>query len=249
MNDPTQRNLDYYARLTKGRSDYWRYMPAPRMRVDTILRDLVRHSPASVIDIGCGDGSLLAQIHRVLPQARLAGVDLSPTQVAQNSELMPEIAWYAADAESAPLTGAGVFDAVVASEIVEHLGDPARFLRNIRSLAAPHAVLLLTTQSGRVGTTERFVGHVRHFSAGDMSALLATSGWNPEKVWNAGFPFHDLSKRIANLRPRQTMSAFGEREYGAPQRFVSGVLRLLFHLNSTSRGAQLYAVARRSSDG
>jgi len=106
-------------------------------------------------------------------------------------------------------------------------------------------VLVLTTQSGPVHETEKIVGHVRHWTPHEMTAELATAGFRDIRTANCGFPFHDLSKWAANLRPGLTISRFGESEWGAAERATAAVLRILFRLNSERRGYQLIACARR----
>lgn len=244
MHEQTRRNLDYYSRLEPGRADYWRYMPAPRLRANVIGRVLREENPASIVDLGCGDGTLLAEIHEALPSARLAGVDLSAAQIDDNRKRMPDVAWFAANLETDALAFGRRFDALTCSEVIEHLADPAKFLRGARDLANPNALLVITTQSGHVRETEKRVGHHRHFTAADMSQLLRDNGWTPERVWNAGFPFHDWSKWAANLSPDTAMDTFGSRPYGAVKRTIAALLRALFLLNSNSRGAQLFALAR-----
>ena len=129
--------------------------------------------------------------------------------------------------------------------MIEHVDDPAAFLRNAAALAAPGATLLLSTQSGPVHETERSVGHVRHFCRSTMETLLKQSGWEPVRVWNAGFPFHDLSKWWANRNPYASIQRFGNCRYGPFERAICAALRLAFLFNTHSRGAQLFVVARR----
>jgi 2-polyprenyl-3-methyl-5-hydroxy-6-metoxy-1,4-benzoquinol methylase len=241
-------NREIYDRRAAGFDDYWRLMAAPRFRRRTLLDLLAAQPPASLVELGCGDGSLLAEIHRRLPRVELAGVDLAGELIDANRERWPEVRWVVADLDAAGAVAAelrGRFAAVVASEVVEHVDQPETFLRNARDLAAPGARLLLSTQSGPLRQTEQRVGHRRHFSAAAMSALLRAAGWEPVRVWNAGYPFHDLSKWAANLRADATLERFGERSYGLGERAVCAALRLLFRFNSQRRGAQLFAEARR----
>ncbi len=159
--------------------------------------------------------------------------------------MMPELEWYVGDLESGDLALPRRFDALASSEVIEHLAHPANFLRSAHRIAADSALLVLTTQSGRIGATEFHVGHLRHFTREEMTQLLEETGWQPVRVWNAGFPFQDLSKWTANLSPNTMIEHFGVKAYGPMQRFVAVVLRFLFLLNSNSRGAQLFAIARR----
>jgi 2-polyprenyl-3-methyl-5-hydroxy-6-metoxy-1,4-benzoquinol methylase len=208
---------------------------------------LAKERPRSVVDIGCGDGALLFAIEDLLPEAKMAGTDLSAAQIEQNRAVAPHIEWAVGDVEEEGSRMPGRWEAIVCSEVIEHLADPLNFLRQVRRLAAEDAVLILSTQSGRVNETERRVGHLRHFSAAEMRSILEEAQWTPVRVWNAGFPFQDLSKYLANVAPNMTMKHFAEQRYGPLQRFVSFALRALFHLNSNRRGAQLFAIARTRS--
>lgn len=240
-----ETNEAFYGELRPGVQDYWRKMAAPRARVATVLRELEKERPRSIVDLGCGNGALCEEIHARMPSAEVAGVDLSAAQIAANQQRLPWGRWLVADlgGESAPALGAS-FDAVVTSEVIEHVDDPAAFLRSARTLAKRGAMLVLSTQSGKVQETERRVGHLQHFSVEAMRQLLSDAGWRPERVWNAGYPFHDLSKWYANRDPDASMATFAERPYGWRENTLCAALRVAFKLNSSRRGAQLYAVAR-----
>ena len=251
MTDAGSINLDFYDEDSAGREDYWRLMAAPRFRVATLLRLIAHTGTRSLVDLGCGGGQLLAEVAERFAGVALAGVDLSPRLVELNRASHPDVEWHTADLDRPlPAAGglAGRFETVVASEVVEHVDDPATFLTNAAALARPGATLLLSTQSGPLRETERRVGHVRHFSRREMSKLLERAGWQPVRVWNTGFPFHDLSKWYANRDPDASMGRFGDGAYGRRERFVCAALRFAFCFNSRRRGAQLFAVARRPAE-
>ena len=199
--------------------------------------------PQTFVDLGCGNGRLLEEIAAAMPDVALAGVDLSTRQIDENRARAPRIEWIAADLQ-ASLPVRRAFDVAVAAEVIEHLDSPEMLLANARAIASH---LILTTQSGPVRATERHVGHVRHFTADELRALLAQSGWTPLRVWNEGWPFHDASKWWANRDAEKSLQRFGDRPYGFGERAVCFALRAAFRLNSRSRGAQLYAIARRAS--
>lgn len=242
-------NREFYEGDQPGVIDYWTYMAAPRTRVATVLREVRRANPATVIDLGCGGGQLLNEIADALPGVRLYGVDISAPRIEANRRLHRGVEWHVADLDgerAPPSELQGVADVVIATEIVEHLDAPESFLRGALALARrPGGQLIVTTQSGPVQETERRVGHRRHYSREQMHDLLTRSGWHPERVWNSGWPFHDLSKWYANRDPEGSMATFGANQYGLQQRAVCFALRTLFKFNSNSRGAQLYAIARR----
>lgn len=242
-------NRVYYNIPQSGRDDYWEKMAAPRFRFKKILELMAMCGGNSAVDLGCGAGQMLQSIHSKFPQWTLCGLDMSERQIQINQIRWPNMDWRCAD-----LTGSrspfedrsNTFDVVVALEIIEHVDSPEAFLRNAYDLAKPNGGrLLLSTQSGPVRETERKVGHRRHFSASNMESLLVQTGWRPLRIWNCGFPFHDLSKWAANLSPSVAMDQFSQRPYGIWQKMVCAGLRAAFLLNSRHTGAQLFATAER----
>lgn len=224
-------------------------MAAPRFRVRVVLDCLAASRPGSVVDLGCGGGNLIREVRARIPGVHAVGIDLSEPQIDANRAHQPDVEWHAANLDERSELAPALrdrFDAVVAMEVIEHLDDPDALLGTSLRLARPGGgVLVLSTQSGPMRETERRVGHRRHFTAAELHAMLERSGWVPERVWNAGWPFHDLSKWYANRDPDASMSRFADRAYGARERAVCWALRGLFRLNSGRRGAQLFAVARR----
>ena len=251
MSSAASLNEVVYDRLPPGYRDYWRYMAAPRFRMITILGLLEDFQPGRVLDLGCGTGLLLSQVGRRLPSAQRVGIDIATRQIEIARQADPTAQWHVLDLDSdspdVPPGLKGAADAIVAAELVEHLDHPRRLLTSARRLAADGGRLILSTQSGPVRQTELGVGHRRHFTVEEMTDLLRASGWTPVRVWNAGWPFHDLSKWWANRDPDCSMQRFGEQGYGWSERFVCWTLRQLFRLNSNRRGAQLFGVAEASA--
>lgn len=100
----------------------------------------------SVIDIGCGGGILSEPMTRlgaavtgIDPVEESAGVARAHAQGAGLS-----INYRTATAEDTAREGL-TFDAVVASEVVEHVADLGSFLRTCRSLCKPGGRLILST--------------------------------------------------------------------------------------------------------
>lgn len=246
--DAGAANRAYYDREQLGREDYRRLMAAPLWRMKILRGALEETRGERIADLGCATGAVIEELRADRPAAHYTGLDLSPGQIESNRARLPRGDWRVADLskpEELPADLLGRFDTLISTEVIEHLDDPGALLRAAARLAAPGARLVLTTQSGKLRETERRVGHIRHFTAGEMRALLIENGWKPVRVWNAGWPFHDLSKWVANLNPDAMMERFSERPYGWKERFVCWALRVAFRLNSNRRGAQLFAVAEK----
>jgi ubiquinone/menaquinone biosynthesis C-methylase UbiE len=176
---------------------------------------LDRLAPASgdrVLDVGSGDGSLLALlslhygIHGV-------GVDISPTVVERS---LHSACWdheiYQADAEELPLLDA-TFDGVVSMDVLEHLPHPERSIEEAARVLRPGGWALFYAVSQRDAHTWHW--QQRRLTGGQLGVDRAAGHrWEnflqPEHarawMWDAGFeqvrviPFHGLVTLILDER-------------------------------------------------
>jgi 2-polyprenyl-3-methyl-5-hydroxy-6-metoxy-1,4-benzoquinol methylase len=81
---------------------------------------------ASVLEIGCGTGTLLA----ALSPARGMGVDVSPRMVEIAAAKHPSLIFRVADAEA--FDPGETFDYVIIPDVVEHLSDVGAMFRSVR---------------------------------------------------------------------------------------------------------------------
>jgi 2-polyprenyl-6-hydroxyphenyl methylase/3-demethylubiquinone-9 3-methyltransferase len=113
-------------------------------------RDITRRRPFEglrLLDIGCG-GGLLCE-----PMARLGfevvGVDASERNIGvarAHAEAQGLSIDYRADtAENLLASGEAPFDVVLNMEVIEHVADPARFLRDCAHLVAPSGFMIVAT--------------------------------------------------------------------------------------------------------
>jgi SAM-dependent methyltransferase len=124
------------------------------------LGRLERPPGRRMLEVGCGTGLTLDWAGRVLGWEVL-GVDTSAVSALTRDELgVPVVNGLLGEtAEVEP----GVWDVVFASEVIEHVTDPAKFLAAIRSALAPGGTFVLRTPAAE----SLAPGH-------DPSAMLAT---------------------------------------------------------------------------
>lgn len=130
-----------------------------------VIRDVVtEYSPASVSDLGCGDGSLMELI-RHLP-VRLWGYDagLENLTVARAKGL---------DAREADLLASGLEygDLITCCEVAEHLADPHGFIK-----ALPGRLLVLTSPSSETGDWH-YEHHAWAWDQDGYASLVTGAGW------------------------------------------------------------------------
>jgi SAM-dependent methyltransferase len=126
------------------------------------------------LDAGCGTGYGTAVL--AAAGARTVGVDVAPEAVryARDHYGTDGVALAAAACEALPFP-AGCFQAVVAFEIIEHLVDPLRFLREAARVLTPDGFLVASTPNRRFSADARAEPnpyHVREYSAAEFRDLL-----------------------------------------------------------------------------
>ena len=93
---------------------------------------------SKVLDLGCGDGALLASLRPAVG----VGVDISLDVLRIARKLHPELRFVCGDAEALPVTG--VFDYVIASNLVGFLIDVSTFFRNLADVVGPSTRVIVT---------------------------------------------------------------------------------------------------------
>jgi ubiquinone/menaquinone biosynthesis C-methylase UbiE len=109
-----------------------------RNRARAVRRMISRHvAPgARILDAGCGTGLNL----RSMPPGSI-GIDINPRNVAVVSRRLPHHEVVLGDVEEMPFADAS-FDAVACTEVLEHVPNPARALREVHRVLRPGGSLI-----------------------------------------------------------------------------------------------------------
>lgn len=121
----------------------------------------------SLIDVGCGQGRLVAMLHERFPKRAIVGVDSSPRAIALARALVPDAEFHAGDI--AGLVGE-TFDVATCMETLAAV-EPALlpgFAAALRRLLNDGGTLLVTVPSTRMPA----VGTRQHFTAATLEAAL-----------------------------------------------------------------------------
>jgi ubiquinone/menaquinone biosynthesis C-methylase UbiE len=132
---------------------------------------------ATIADIGCSTGHLLAELRMAHPDATLVGVDLVASGLLTAHALVPSARLLQADVCDLPLTDVSV-DAVVSANLLEHVQDDRRALAEVWRALRPGAcaAFVVPFGPGTYDYYDRFLGHVRRYGRGELAGKAREAG-------------------------------------------------------------------------
>ncbi len=156
--------------LQKNGLPYFGYM--------AVVLDQLPRKPVRVLDAGCGDGRISAEISR--RGHIVVGMDFLELPVIYAQNMVPQAQFFVGDLRQ-PLrpqhpSMAQPFDVVVMVEVYEHIPPPdcPAVLHNLRQVMRPDGTLIISVPSRQVAMSNL---HYRHFDEPLIRAELAAAGF------------------------------------------------------------------------
>jgi 2-polyprenyl-3-methyl-5-hydroxy-6-metoxy-1,4-benzoquinol methylase len=172
-----------------------------RLRAESVTSGAVDGRAPRVLDVGCGEGQLAAELERA--GMTVVGVDVAAEALRRARERHPGLDLRIVPPQGRwPLTESS-FDVVWAGETIEHVIDTAGWLSEVRRVLRSGGTLLLSTPEHgplallglalwRAAYDAHFDprgDHLRFFTARTLARLLEDFGFRDIEVRRAGgFP-------------------------------------------------------------
>jgi SAM-dependent methyltransferase len=220
---------------------FW-YRGRHRFLLDNVRRALGSRPqspapPPAAIDLGGGCGGWIAYLKQHAPQlfGELALADSSMRALEDAESVVgPEVARYQIDLMQLPWEDR--WDAAFLLDVLEHIPDDVRVLREIHRALRPGGYLFVTTPALKFFWTynDEFVHHVRRYSRVDFARLAAEAGF--QLYWSRYFmfllsPLLVLSRlrrpRVDGMRA-EDIQAHLARTHRVPSPVVNAALGLVF---------------------
>jgi SAM-dependent methyltransferase len=229
--------------------------PAQEYRHHLVLKNLRLDGAANarVVDIGSGIGEFLRILHVAFPMIPKLGLEVSRSGVEIAARRLPQAVFLQRNLIAGmedPGGNRSFATHAVCSEVLEHVDDPVRLLRNARPYMADGCRIVVTVPGGPQSRFDIHIGHRRHFTPAELHHILAEAGFDVEFCSGAGFPFFNLYRMVVILRGDKLVEDASKRPT-LLLKFVSGVFRVLFRLNLSKSplGWQILAVAYKRDAG
>ena len=169
------------------------------------LEDLFRRaSPASLLDVGCGEGVLTHKWAQRI-EGRVVGLDLDDPQLHEEwkGRQAPNLEYRVMKAENLPFAD-DEFDVATAIEVLEHVPDPEHTVSEMARVASGHLLVsvpreplwrgLNMARGAYLRDLGNTPGHVNHWSKRGFVQLLERYGTVEEA--RSPFPWTMLLVRV-----------------------------------------------------
>jgi 2-polyprenyl-3-methyl-5-hydroxy-6-metoxy-1,4-benzoquinol methylase len=151
--------------------NHWWWRVRERILLSTI-EQLVRVSPARILDVGCGDGLFFNALQRF---GDVMGIEADETTLDEQNPWSERIVIGELDESFVP---PAPFDLILLLDVIEHVPNVQRLLRNAGRLLAGDGRLLVTVPAFQWLWTahDELNHHVRRYNAGDLRRTIEEAG-------------------------------------------------------------------------
>ncbi len=208
---------------------------------------------ASLLEVGCGNGFVLAGLRAARPQLRLTGVELFTEGLRIAERRVPDVELLQADARRLPFEAE--FDVAAVFDVLEHIDDDALVLQQLARALKPAGGLLVTVPqhpwlwSG----ADDAAAHKRRYTRAVLARRLEQAGF--ELVRMTSFVSLLLPAMAAARRPSQRSRPY---DFADEFRIAPKLNRVLETVMTVERGlvragvsfpagGSLLAVARKGT--
>lgn len=143
--------------------------------------------PGTLLEVGCASGSYLEEMRQRGWQVQ--GIEFSESAAQAGRAKGLHIQTASVETATSPQ---GELDVVAAWMVLEHVHDPLRVLRRIRSWVKPGGFLIASVPDGSCAWTRLFhevwydlhlPNHLYHFTPGTLTHVLGRSGWKVDRLY------------------------------------------------------------------
>jgi ubiquinone/menaquinone biosynthesis C-methylase UbiE len=182
---------DFFGPIGNATPKYESSNPVVRLLLNRFLRRVDKAAtelrPASVLDVGCGEGVVTERLAQRLAPAKVLGVDADEAGLQEEwrARTASNLSFATGSAYELPFAD-GSFDLVCAIEVLEHLERPQDALEEMRRVAGRALILSVPNEPGwrishllggrNLRSFGNTPGHINHWSKGSFLRLVSQLG-------------------------------------------------------------------------
>jgi SAM-dependent methyltransferase len=155
-----------------------------RSRNQLIIWAIQRFFPTArnFCEIGCGTGFVLSGVKIACPSLLLCGSEIFSTGLGFAKERLENVELYQMDARRIPFVDE--FDVIGAFDVLEHITEDERVLREIYKALKPEGGIILTVPQHQFlwSPTDELACHVRRYEALEVKEKLISAGFSVKRM-------------------------------------------------------------------
>lgn len=203
---------------------HWWFVGRRRIVLGMLERDLPRKKGLEILDAGCGGGATMESLRRY---GRVRGIEIAEEAVEYNRERGREV--IQCSIEEMPLADES-FDLTLAMDVMEHLPDDLRALKELYRTLHPGGSLLVTVPALQMlwGAHDVANGHYRRYTVDQLRSRVEDAGFEVVTATYFStllFPGILAVKRFGRLRSESSASDINEVPW-----FLNALLTGIFSL-------------------
>ncbi len=176
--------------------------PIQRMLLDNFFRNLVEliktKKVDSILDVGCGEGFTLNRLREQKIGKKLEGIEYLKTAIELGKKMYPDIKIKQGNIYNLPYAD-NSFDLVLCTEVLEHLEDPEKGLKELVRVAkkyliisVPNEPFFMMAQLLRGKNWSRFgndIEHINHWTMFGFPQFVGKNSGTKVKILVQRHPF------------------------------------------------------------
>ncbi len=181
------------------------------------VTDSIRHigsNPKVILDAGAASGWFLSEVARFFPKSECVGIDIYEDAIHYGKKKYNNLKLSRGDIHKIPFK-VNTFDVVICCEVLEHVKDPKKALKEIKRVLKPGGIAVIEIDTGNIlfklvwfwWTTVRHGvwrdSHIHLFNTKILEDLFQESGFQIEKknIFNLTMAV------VYTLKPKYTFPA------------------------------------------
>ena len=222
-------NPEHFPRLAKLEEGHFWF----RARNELIVQVLRKYFPdaQNMLEIGCGTGYVLRGVTRAFPDLQASGSEIFLEGLGFASQRLPAADLFQMDARRIPYDSQ--FDVIGAFDVIEHIEEDERVLREIHRALKPGggAIFTVPQHPALWSTQDESACHVRRYQRHELTDKLRANGYSI--VFSSSFVSLLLPLlAFSRWRKRNSASTAGLDSEFAPGAAINGALYHVLRLES-----------------
>jgi len=175
----------------------WYPTPSYLLKRKVIIDELAKTSVKNFLEVGCGAGDLL----RTLDRTGYSGMGIEISEDAYQAASSLDLSCDVSVSMTAIEDITAQFDAVIASEVMEHWEDDVAFLYLLKERLVDNGWLFLTVPAhmDKWDKNDDFCGHVRRYERAELVEKLTAAGFGEIKILSHGVPLYNFMKPLYGM--------------------------------------------------